>query len=55
MLVAGGKDAAGQPVKEKPLHVVHITVEMAPVAKVGAQTQIYKTKKCRKNYQDILL
>ena len=33
--VLGGKDAAGVAVKEKPLHVVSVSVEMAPIAKVG--------------------
>lgn len=33
--VSGGKGADGKEVVEAPLHVVHICVEMAPIAKVG--------------------
>ena len=33
--VVGGKDAAGAPIEEKPLHVMSVSVEMAPIAKVG--------------------
>ena len=33
--VVGGVDETGAPAKEKPLHVVSVSVEMAPIAKVG--------------------
>ena len=33
--VVGGVDVTGAPAKEKPLHVVSVSVEMAPIAKVG--------------------
>jgi glycogen synthase len=33
--LAGGVDAAGGAAAEPPLHLVHVSVEMAPIAKVG--------------------
>ena len=38
--VVGGKDAAGAPIEEKPLHVMSVSVEMAPIAKVGGLADV---------------
>ena len=38
--IVGGKDAAGTPVEEKPLHVMSVSVEMAPIAKVGGLADV---------------
>ena len=38
--IVGGKDAAGAPVEEKPLHVMSVSVEMAPIAKVGGLADV---------------